>query len=1223
MRVIRDAGRRRTAISEPGNFVLKVVGLVALVFALAVPMKAQSFYGSILGIVMDTSGAVIANATVTVTNVATNELQTAQTDSGGKFSFVNLLPATYRVQVEKAGFRRFVYDQLGVEVGAVARVDAALQVGAATETVEVSTDQALLQSDSSTLSTEITGAEVQQMPLNGRNVLNLIALAPGVVPTGAAMGDTGLNQGTRTAGGAGWGNYEIGGSIQGQGGQYVDGVANNLLGGNIVALVPTQDAIQEFNVATSNAGADFGRFSGGVVNMTTRSGTNAFHGSVWEYFRNRVLNANDYFSNAAGLARPVYNQDQFGASVSGPIRRDKAFFMFTWEGFRNLTGNLTPTVVPTVALQNGVFNTATSPITDPLGICSIKPYTGQTVNGQTFASGGYYIANLYQAGLVAGTTCGDPTTKIIKTFYPAPNASVNGNNWLLTTPLSNSQNQYNGRVDYTVSQKQRLFGRYTFWTVSDNGHSEFLDQGFGGTTWPTNDGHAMYNTHQAVIGDTYTFNPSTVMDVRVNYVRQYAPNLAQGTSVNEAQFGSAYGTLANSMNVHLQPGLQLNGGHGFYNMNNYPNDGITWYNTYGISASLVKILGSHSLKFGTELREMDESLQSYNSQNSGSLQFNTNYTGDEWASLLMGYPSSVTFKSSAQVSMYTYYQAYYLSDTWQATRNLTLNLGLRYEVPGAISERNNKAVVLLPYTVDPLTGVKGTESLVTSSLYGGRSLTVPHDNLFAPRVGFAYRVGANTAVRGGYGISYLPNDLIASSSSGAYINAATLATTVAGNLTPAQLQSNTLQAILNADAATGIPAPPGRGNGQPTYFMPKLVSTTAFLNQNISAPYPYQKYPYTQQWNVALSHQFQGNSMVEVSYSGLKGTNLPGIIPGTGSNLNQLPDQFDSLQSALSTKQVCAAAPNLPTTSSGEITQGQCLRPYPLYNNVNDTAQSTAVQHYRSFQVRAEKRMGAGGTLMGNYTWSQNTGNTDTQASYLESKGTTQGGNGDGTVQDYTNLPGEISLISYDVTNRAIVAYVLNLPFGHGQKFGNNLNAPLNALASGWAFNGITTFQSGFPIFLQNASNNQLASSYGAGVTRPMVVPGCIKKIGGSGLDRVKAGAWFNVNCFVEQGQITLPNGSADPFQGTQYFNGYAFGNEPRVDSILRADGIKNFDFSFQKSTPVHESANVEFRAEFFNVMNRVQFAPPIPSVGSPQFGTVGYQVNHPRQIQLSLRLNY
>jgi hypothetical protein len=1212
--------------------VIKLLVLVAML-PLATLLKAQSFYGSVVGTVTDSSDAVVPGATVTATNLGTSEAIKVQTDSGGKYSFVNLVPADYSVVVEKANFKRFVREHVPVQVGATIRIDAALAVGAISDTVTVTTAVPLLQTDSSTLGQEVEGAQVQQMPLNGRNVLNLIALAPGVVPTGAAMGDTGLNQGTRTAGGAGWGNYEIGGSIQGQSGQYVDGVANNLLGGNIIALVPTQDAIQEFNVASSNAGADFGRFSGGVVNMTTKSGTNAFHGGVWEYFRNRVLNANDYFSNLIGSARPFYNQDQYGAAINGPIKRDKAFFMFTWEDFRNLTGNLTPTIVPTAALQNGVFNTATTAPVDPSGNCNIVPYTGQTVNGQQFASGGYYIQNLYQAGLVSGT-CGDPTMEVIKTFYPAPNQAtlVNGSNWLLTTPLANQQNQYNGRIDYNLSEKQRIFGRYTYWTVADNGHSEFLDRGFpavGSTTptkWPTNDGHAAYKTHQAVVGDTLTLNSSTVVDVRVNYVRQFAPNLAQSTSVNESAFGTYFGDLASQMDVHVQPGFQANGGHSFYNMNNYPNDGITTYNTYGISANLVKILGSHSFKFGTELRLMDQSGVSYNGGGSGSLQFGTQFTGDEWASVLMGYPTGVTFKSAAETAAYTYYQGYYVTDNWQAARNLTLNLGLRYELPGAIAERNNKAVVLLPKTTDPITGVTGTEALVASSLYGDRTTVVPQRDLFAPRVGFAYRATADTVIRGGYGISYLPNDLSGVTPGNAYINGATTTANIPGSSPGVQLQgilacmagqatSTAAAAICSSNSipTTGILPPGGRGNGQATYFMPNLVSATSYKGQNIQAPYPYQSYPYTQQWNIAASHQFKGDWMAEVSYNGLSGSNLPGI----GRNLDQLQDgTYNSsgvvTSGALAGDSLTAKSvggtpfqcPNTPGFQPGSISVGQCIRPNPYYNNVADSAEFYAVQRYRAVTARAEKRMGAYGVLAGNYTWAQSRGNTDTQASYLESKATTQGGNGDGGIQDYDNLGGEISLISFDVTNRTIISYVENLPFGKGQKYANSVSGIGDALVSGWAVNGITTFQSGFPVFYYMSSNNQLNSSFGAGTTRPNVVAGCNKVIGGSGLARAQAGGWFNTSCFASPGN-------------------FAFGNEPRVDSQVRGDGIKNFDFSLQKSTPIHESANFEFRAEFFNIFNRVQFAPPIPSVGASNFGQVTYQVNKPRQVQLSARVNF
>jgi hypothetical protein len=1212
--------RLKRSVTALTSALLTLALLVAAATMLPSSLQAQSFYGSVVGTVTDSSGAVVPGATVTLTNTATAVAQKAQTDSGGKYSFVNLVPADYKIDVSKANFKRFERAGIPVQVGSATRIDASLTIGNVSETVQVTTSAPLLQTDSSSLSQEIEGQQVQEEPLNGRNVMNLIALAPGVVPTGGAMGGIGLNQGTRTAGGAGWGDYQIGGAIQGQSGNYIDGVANNLLGGNVIGLVPTQDAIQEFNVASSNAGADFGRYSGGVVNMTTRTGGNAWHGSVWEYNRNRDYNANDYFSNLAGSPRAVFNQNQYGASASGPIIKNKVFFMFTWESYKALTGNLTPTNVPTLALQNGVF--ANGLPADPLGNCTIAPYTGQTVNGMTFPSGGSYITNL-------GTgSCGDPTNLIMKQFYPLPNSTLAASNWFLATGLGENNTQYNARVDYELSSRQRIFGRYTYWNPVDSPHNEFLDTGYkngtssNGTTWPTHDGKASYFTTQAVVGDTITLNPTTVLDVRLNFVRQYAPNLAEATNLNESQFGTNFATLGAQMDVHLMPAWNASGGtYNLYNMGNYPNDGITWYNTYGFSASLTKILGSHSLKIGAEAREMDQSSVSFNGGGSGSFNYNNSaWMKDEWANFLLGYSTSGTFKSAIETAAYMYYQGYYLTDTWNATRSLTINAGLRYELPGAVAERQNRAAVLLPNATEPTTGILGTEAMVASSLYAGRTTLNPVHNLFAPNIGFAYRASSSTVLRGGYGISYLPNDISGGwNPNGAYVNGASATWSNSTGSAPVQFQTNLATVI----AGGGVPASPGRyatASSQPTLFMtggvpflPALVSKTSFLNKSITGAVPYQPYPWTQHWNAALSHQFKGNTMVEVSYSGLKGINLP---EQGNHNLNELADSNDAQGAALAVKSACAAANGLT------VALGQCLRQYPYYNNVSDSLGYFAIENYSAFMVKVEKRMGANGVISGNYTHAKNQGDTDTQASYLESKATTQGGSGNGGIQDWNNLGGEYSLISYDVTNRMVLSYVLKLPFGKGQKYANSLNGIANTVASGWSLNGITTFQSGFPVFLASANGGQLGN-YGGGTMRPMMVPGCSPKIGGSGLARVKAGAWFNTSCFSAVNQSTLSNGTPSPFAGTNYYNGYQFGNEPRVDPTLRSDGQKNFDMAIGKSTPIFEKASLAFKVEFFNIMNRVQFAPPGPSVNGGGYGAVSYQVNKPRQLQMSMRVNF
>ena len=1260
-------------------FAIKMLCLLAIL-PISSQLQAQSFFGTIVGTVTDTSGAVVFGATVKVTNVGTGTSQTVTSEPSGRYSAVNLIPGAYKVEVSKTTFKRFVRDNAVVEVGQTTRVDAALQVGAVSETVEVTTNAPLLQTDSSTLNQEIEGQQVQEEPLNGRNVMNLVALTAGVVPTGGAMGTTGLDQGTRTAGGTGFGNYQIGGAIQGQSGNYIDGVANILLGGNALALVPTQDAIQEFNVASSNAGADFGRYSGGVVSMTTKSGANAWHGSVWEYNRNRDYNANDFFSNATGSPRGVWNQNQYGASASGPIKKDKAFFSFTWESLKLLTTALSNTNVPTLAQQNGVFSNVLP--ADPLYVssggatgCNIQPYTGQTLNSNLYTpsggypSGGSYIVNLYQPG------CGDPTTQVMKQFYPLPNANLPNANFFLATPEGNNQSQYNARVDYALSQKQRFFARYSYWAPTDVPHTEFNDVGYkngtggNGTKWPTDDGKSSYFTTQGVVGDTVTINPTTVLDVRLNYLRQYAPNFAQDLNVDESKFGSLIAQIAPGMVIHEQPAFSANGGHNFYGMGNYPNDGINWYNSYGVAASLTKIVGAHSIKVGFEARLMDQSGLNPGG-GSGNYSFgNQAWFKDEWANFLAGYSNSGSFKSVLPTAVYMYYQGYYVTDSWQASRDLTINAGLRYELPGAAASRHNAAAVLLPNTVDPITGITGVSAMVGSSLYSGRTTLAAPTNLFAPNLGFAYRVNDKTVVRGGYGISFLPNDISGGWNPSSSVNGASNQWTHStANGQPAIQMQTDLQNIINSG---GVPKSPGRytaASAQPTLFLSAAavqppnnnintpissvpgifatVSTTAWLNKGISGPIVNQAgFPFTQHWNAAISHEFKGNMMVEVSYSGLKGLNMP---EAGSRQLNAIPDAImqSSAFAAIASSTLNASNlnqcnnagilgtinANYASTYAGNSiankpTVGQCMRPYPTYSGVSDSLGYIARENYHAFTAKMEKRMGAAGVLSANYTNAKNMGNTDTQAGFVENKATTQGGSGNGGIMDWNNLGGEYSLISYDVTNRTIVSYVTSLPFGKGKKYLNSFGDGMNAVISGWTLNGITTFQSGFPLFFSTNSGYQLGN-YGGGSERPLVVPGCNKKIGGSGLARYQNGAWFNTSCFEDVGTTTnnvygANSPMTNPYLPTGWSTGYLFGNEPRVDPTLRADGQKNFDAAIGKATSIHERANLAFRVEFFNIMNRVQFAPPVTTVGGNNYGTVGYQVNHPRQLQMSLRLNY
>ncbi|MBV9296789.1 MAG: TonB-dependent receptor, partial [Acidobacteriaceae bacterium] len=294
-----------------------LIGLFAL---LASPSFGQTFYGSILGTVTDPSDAPVAGAAVTVTNNGTGEHRVGQTSGSGDYQFLNLIPGTYRVDIENSGFKHYTRDNITVQVDVAARVDASLEIGGLNQQIEVQAETPIIQSENASVGQVVQGRTVQDMPLNGRNVLNLVALAPGVVPQGGSMTNlTGQNVFSA-------GNYQLGGGTANQSSTLLDGVPVNVNYGNLIALVPDQDAVQEFRVQTNNNTAEYGMFTGGVINMTTKSGTNQFHGTVYEYFRNTHLNAGSFFGNQTGQGRPPFHQNQFGANVGGPIKKDKWFF---------------------------------------------------------------------------------------------------------------------------------------------------------------------------------------------------------------------------------------------------------------------------------------------------------------------------------------------------------------------------------------------------------------------------------------------------------------------------------------------------------------------------------------------------------------------------------------------------------------------------------------------------------------------------------------------------------------------------------------------------------------------------------------------------------------------------------------------------------------------------------------------------------------------------------
>ncbi len=1170
---------------------LYLLGILAVLISIPQSLFAQTSFGSVVGTVTDASGASLPGTEVILTNLGTNEKRTGTTNTDGLYQFVNISPGQYSVEVSKSGFKRVVQSPVSVETESTARADIALQLGNVSQTIEVTAAAPLLQPESSSLGQVIDQRKTNELPLNGRNPLNLVALVPSVVPQGGSQGSpNGQNP-------FAWGNYQIGGGMANQSMVWLDGSPVNGAYINITALIPTQDSLQEFKVNTNNLSPDYGRFAGGVVSFTTKSGTNELHGTAYEFLRNKLLNANTFFNNKAGVDRPAFTQNQFGFNMGGPVYipkiydgRNKTFFFVNYEGYRSRQGQSFTETVPTLQERGGDLSALAASqnvsIYDPLTTCN-SGAPNSPVCGPNVLAG----SRQQFAGNVIPTNRLNPTSLKFLNLYPLPNTSGNAQgvgNWVGNASVGGNQNETVVHLDQNVSDKQHITARYTYW-----GNLNLpID--------PMKDGVCQdrctekFNTNNFVLGDTYSFNPTTIMDVHLSYQRFDYTRTPETLGYDLTQLG--YPASLNTQAVFRD--LPIPVINGFDTANTFGSQGagsviLNKNDNYRASATITKIAGKHTLKFGAEFMRMTLNYAQTNTP-TGVFNFTPAFTAQNGinpglspglglASFLLGYPDSGSASSPSLVAAQQLYPAVFGNDDWHVSSKLTVNMGLRWEHSGPWTERYNRLSYFSPTQLNqPLyaqgVSVPGNLSLVNSPGDSYRSNIYPNWHQYAPRLGAAYQITSKTVFRGGYGIFWLPNnvawDYSPNNNSINSYNTAYLASVFTG--VPANSISNPFP--------QGIIAPPGRN---PAY-------ATTLLGQSINAPLLNNPYGYAQQWNADIQQQFGNGFLVDIAYGGAKGTHLPVESP----QLNQLPDQYLSLGSSL-----LDSVPNpyygLITSAGSSLAQptvqrGQLLRPYPEYTGVQASGNGTGNSTYESLQVKAEKRFSGGNSILVAYTHAKLISDTDTITGWLEAGGT-------GGYQDFNNLRAEKSLASFDVPDRLVVSYVLDIPVGKGRKFLNHSNALVNGTIGGWGVLGVTTLQSGFPLHFGVNTNN--SDSFGGG-QRPNVVPGCNKSISGSIQQRLNE--YFNTSCFVGPAQAT-------------------FGDESRTDPNLRSPGIANWDFSAFKSFPLQKEgpASIQFRAEFFNIFNRVQFGYPGQTQGQSTFGVITSQINNPRLVQFALRASF
>src|SRR5437016_4580260 len=685
----------------PSSRLLTLILSLSVVFFAIASARGQSTYGAIAGSVTDPSGAAIPDAQVTLTNLGTMEKRTQSTGSDGLYTFVNLIPGSYRIDVEKQGFKRVTREPVVVEVQQTTKIDTALQVGQANETVTVTAETPLLQAETSSLGQVVEQRKANELPLNGRNIYNLTAVAPSVVPQGNTTGTVvGKNP-------FDFANYQIGGSFANQSAEYLDGQPLNIGYINLPLLVPTQDSISEFKVQYNNQGPEWGKFSGGVINLSTKSGTNTWHGSAYEYLRNKVFNSNEFFNKKQeidlGKANepPPFTQNQYGATVGGAIVKDKTFVFGSWEGFRLRTGTVFTTTVPTAAERTGDFSASGITIYDPLSVVPTCPVSTTSPCARTTF-----------AGNIIPTDRINSTSNFLLKYIPLPTNSSLTNNFVKAASTGGNVDEYVGRVDQNINARNRIFGRFSYWKLLSLAQDPF------GTGLCKDRCAENTRSKSAVIGVTHTFSPTTIADFNISASRFHYLRLPinAGFDMTQEFWPASYNSFVpDTERTPLTPCFAINDPNVTCSQGQ---SSIDDHNTqWNLSPQVTMIRGRHTFVWGGQL-EMGYDNYLQTNTGGGLISFNGSWTqslarnaagatgGIDFADFLFGFglrqgaafgqQTTGSLVISGPVSGKQTYRALYFGDNWHVTNKLTLNLGLRYELQGPWSERFDRLTYFDP-----------------------------------------------------------------------------------------------------------------------------------------------------------------------------------------------------------------------------------------------------------------------------------------------------------------------------------------------------------------------------------------------------------------------------------------------------------------------------------------------------------------------------------------------
>ncbi len=1201
---------------------------LSLIWLCLLPFVAfgQEFRATMTGRVLDQNKAAVANAVVTARNPRTNEAVAVTTNSEGVYNMPFLQPGSYNITVEAAGFKKYVRDNQELQVGQTASIDVALEIGSASETVTITSDAPLLEESKADRGNVIENRRIVELPLNARNPFMLSTLTPGITYNGPAIYQRPFDNGAIA-------DWSINGGLNRSNEFLLDGAPNNSIqGGNNIAYVPPVDAVGEFKIITNSYDAQYGRTAGGVVNVQIKSGGNQYHGSLYEFYRRNWLDSNFLFSNARNLPSGRFRKadgtlekaehflDQYGGVIEGPVRlpknlfgklgydgRDKTFFIFNYEGYREGTPNPDVRTIPTEAFIRGDFREYKTASGDLITI--YDPATGRQV-------GNTWVRDPIQCNGVLNVICPErislnPIAQKLLAFYPKPNnVSPGSDPWrsnFADIPNIAADNFKNWifKIDQNIGEKDKVFFRYGY-----NNRAEIRWTN-GITTGPAQDGQLPLNriNYAGVTDWVHTFSGNMILNIRVSanrYIEESRFQDGLGFDISQLGFPTA---LASQLPVPMFPRIEIADfiqlGRGSFNRE--PT------NVYSVQPNLSLIRGAHSMRFGLDWR-YTQYARLVSGNGGMRLTFGRTFTqkdfsrgdplsGSAIADLLLGAPNGGNIDNNVfPIYMFKYYSPW-LQDDWKVTRKLTLNFGLRFDLNKPGVERYARiSSGFDTTTVNPANARIDRSKLINGSqILGGllfaeegEAAVKTDKNNWQPRIGFAYSIDDKTVLRGGYGRYYVnPVGGPGYPNNGFSITTPFVSTSD---------QSRTPRPNSLADPfPLGVLSPPGSSLG-----------LESFLGLGFSYSNPDFVVPKVDNFSLGIQRQLPWNIAAEVSYVGSRAYDAQSQFNGVNEPSQSFRDKCDV------TKGGSASFCNdlLPNPFQGvagfsgarftnaTLSRFELMRPFPQFGGINELERNEGRVWYNSLQVLVNKRLSRGLSLSGTYTFSktieeaiQQPGQQDSTASYID---------------DVARIKNR-SLAFSDRPHRLTMSGVWELPFGKGRKYLGGANRFVDLFVGGWQAAGLYIFNTGRP--WQFPGNVEIVDPDYYKVERKRFVSG-VELIQGVRPCVAQGGVLLQ---FSKDFGCTAPSFVIhEPFQTR---------TTPIRSDKARRPSFEQFDMNFSKTFRITEWVSFQFRGEAYNVFNTPMYDERVynQTATSSEFGSINKnnvrQSNFPRFWQLGFKV--